>query len=114
MGDSHIGQVLAGSAPGVDGAWPAEPVRDLLERLGSSEIEEGLQIGKYNLRGVTSRGVYDGGVQERHLAQQYKTWSTQTAGRWPRTSRVLQEMALTYEREAERNDMRAQEEADAG
>jgi excisionase family DNA binding protein len=114
VGDSHIGQVLAGSAAGADGAWPAEPVRDLLERLGSSEIEEGLQIGKYNLRGVTMRGAYDGGGQERQLAQQFKAWSARTAGRWPRTSRVLQEMALTYDREAERNDMRAQEEADAG
>jgi hypothetical protein len=114
VGDQQIGQMLAGSPPGVDGAWPAESVRDLIERLGSRELENGLHIGKLNLRGVTSRSIYEGGVQERALAAQFESWSAIAAGRWPRTSRLLKELAQSYERDAIREDMEAQEDADAG
>ncbi len=114
VGDEQIGELLSGSPEGSDGAWPAEPVRDLIERIGSKELENGLHIGKVNARGVTSRGVYDGGDQERELAGQFREWSSQTAGRWPRTSRLLQELSESYERDAAREDLRARQDADAG
>ena len=113
VGDEQIGELLSGSPNGADGAWPAEPVRDLVERLGSRELENGLHIGKVNARGVTSRGVYDGGTQERALAAEFRDWAATTAARWPRTSRLLRELAESYEREALREDMRAQADADA-
>ena len=114
VGDEQIGELLSGSPEGSDGAWPSEPVRDLIERIGSEELENGLHIGKVNARGITSRGVYDGGDQERQLASQFREWSSQTAGRWPRTSRLLQELSESYERDAAREDLRARQDADAG
>jgi hypothetical protein len=113
VGDQQIGQVLAGSPPGADGAWPAEPVRDLVERLGSRELEHGLMLGKLNMRGVTSRSLYEGGAQERALATSFSEWSAATAGRWPRTSRLLEELARSYKRDAARYDAEAQQDADA-
>lgn len=112
IGDEQIGQVLAASPTGTDGIWPAEPVRDIIEAIGSTSLESGLNVGRYNARGPTSRGIFDGGQQERELAQQYREWSKLTGGRWPRTARVLRMLAETYERDAARADTEAQVRAD--
>lgn len=66
-----------------------------------------------NSRGVTSRGVYDGGDQERPLAAQYRVWATAVEA-WPRTSRLLRELADDYERDARREDERAERDANDG
>lgn len=112
IGDEQIGQVLAASPPGTDGAWPAEPVRDIIETVGSKSIETGIHVGVANDRGVTTRGVYDGGQQERELAGRYRAWAKQTADDWPRTSRVLRGLAESYECDAQREDERARVRAD--
>jgi excisionase family DNA binding protein len=112
IGDEEIGRVLAASPSGSDGIWPAEPVRAIIETIGSPSIEAGVHIGRFNDRGATTRGIYDGGAQERALADQYSEWARQTIGRWPRTSRVLRGLAESYERDARRMDERAQVTAD--
>jgi hypothetical protein len=111
IGDEEIGRVLAASPSGSDGAWPAEPVRELIETIGSTSIEAGLHVGVLNARGVTSRGVYDGGEQERGLAARYRAWSQDTAS-WRRTSRILRRLADSYERDARLMDEQAQITAD--
>ncbi len=108
IGDEQIGQVLAASPPGTDGIWPAEPVRDIIETIGSQSIESGIHVGVINDRGITSRGVFDGGKQERELASRYRQWGKETAGEWPRTSRVLRGLAEDFERDAQREDERAE------
>jgi hypothetical protein len=112
IGDEVIGQAFAHSPAGDDGTWPAEPVRDMLEAIGSRELENGLVIGRLNSRGVTSRGVYDGGDQERTLAAKYRSGSNSTKATWPRTSRVLRAIAESYERDAKREDLEAELDAD--
>lgn len=112
IGDELIGQALAHSPSGDDGTWPAEPVRDMLEAIGSRELENGLVIGRLNSRGVTWRGVYDGGDQERTLAATYRSGSNSTKATWPRTSRVLRAIAESYERDATREDLKAELDAD--
>lgn len=104
IGDECLGQVLSGSPPGADGIWPAEAIRDLLEDLESESLERGLEIGKFNSRGVTSRGVFDGGKQERALATQYEEWARKVMVRWPKTGRLLREMAESYKSWARRED----------
>lgn len=111
IGDEEIGRVLSASPPGSDGAWPAEPVRELIETIGSASIEGGFHIGVINARGITSRGVYDGGEQERELAARYRAWAQDTA-RWRRTSRLLRRLADSYEHDARRMDEEAQITAD--
>ena len=44
--------------------WATEEIRELIEELASTNLESGLTVGVFNLRGVTTRGVYDGGAQE--------------------------------------------------
>ena len=112
IGDEQVGQVLAASPLGADGIWPAEPVRNILEAIGSPSLETGVHLGVVNSRGVTSRGVYDGGRQERELSARYREWAKQTAATLPRTSRVLRGLAESYERDAQREDERAELDAD--
>jgi hypothetical protein len=112
IGDELIGQLLAASPAGSDGIWPAESVREIIESTGSQNIESGIHTGVINDRGVTTRGVFDGGQQEWELAAHYRELSTQTATNWKRTSRVLRRLAEDYERQARRNDAEAAVRAD--
>jgi excisionase family DNA binding protein len=112
IGDEQIGQILSASPLGTDNIWPAEPVRDLLETIGSPSIETGVHLGVINQRGVITRGVYEGGQQERALAARYRQWARQTAANWPRTSRVLRGLAESYERQAQHEDAQAEVIAD--
>jgi hypothetical protein len=112
IGDEQIGRVLSTSPDGNDGIWPAEPVRDLLESIGSTHMETGVHSGVINARGFTSRGIYDGGEQERVLAERYRRWAKDAAVKWPRTSRVLRGLAETYERDASDHDAEAEVTAD--
>lgn len=113
IGDECIGEVLSGAPPGADGIWPAEPVRALLEAMDSQSLGQGLAIGKFNARGVTSRGVFDGGRQEDALADQYEAWSKQVMARWPETGRLLREMGRSYRSWARRQDAMSEEWANA-
>ena len=97
IGDEEIGRVLSHSPVGADGIWPAEPVREIIEAVGSSSIESGMVVGALNARGGTMRGVFDGGGQERDLASKYRQWSRATAPSARRTSRILRLIAESYE-----------------
>lgn len=108
IGDELIGQTFAHAPVDVDGIWPPVPVRDLIESIGSRNLENGAVTGRLNSRGLTTRGVYDGGSQERTLAEQYKQWSLGVQVQWPRTARILRALAGSYERDAAREDERAQ------
>lgn len=114
IGDELIGQVLASSPAGQDGVWPAEEVRDVIENLLNARIEAGLQIGRTNQRGVTSRGVYDGGDQERALENDYREMASRIATRWPRTARLLRDIADHYKGEAAFHDADAERWGDQG
>lgn len=77
--------------------WPCEPVRDLLDNVESQHLGEGFITGKVNLRGVTSRGMFDGGEQERSLADQHRTDAARIASSWPFTARLLRRLADSFE-----------------
>jgi hypothetical protein len=104
IGDQCIGHVLRYAPNGVDGAWPHEVVRNLVEELQSQQIEKGIETEVANSRGVTSRGVFEGGDQERALAQQYRAWAETVQTRWPRTAAMLRRIAEHYEWEARLHD----------
>ena len=108
IGDQRIGEVLANSPIGIDGVWPCEAVRDVLETAQSPEhLRIGFSIGRSNQRGFTSRGIFDGGTQERELAQVYRRDAAQIRLRWPATARLLRELAESYESDGRRQDTRA-------
>lgn len=108
IGDQLIGGTFANASTGCDGIWPEEPIRDLVEKLSSPHIETGMILGHLNSRGATSRSVYEGGGQERDLANRYFTDSRSIGIRWPRTATVLREIGWRYEQDAAREDLQAE------
>lgn len=107
--DGHIGEVLASSPDGKDGMWPAEEVRDILESLRNPKLEAGLFRGRLNRRGMTIRGIFDGGTQEASLSARYREDARRMNAQWPRAAAVLNSLAEDYEREALREDTEAEQ-----
>jgi len=106
--DQQIGQIIAfAPADTGDGAWPAKPIRDVIEELAAKEIERGIALSRFNQRGAFSKAMYDGGQQERGLASQYRTWA-EVARNWPRTSALLQQIADDWDHHAQRADTEAE------
>jgi hypothetical protein len=114
IGDSQLGELLAGVFPDEDEIWPAEPVRELVEELESEPFDDGLFVGRMNSRGITTRGVYSGGSSERQLAARYGDDAAALEARWPRTAQILRRLQRNYDRIADREDEEAGRRADDG
>ena len=103
---SYIGRALAHTAE-LDGAWPQRPVADVIEHLHSEDLERGIQIERYNMRGVFSRAMFEGGVQERELVERYRRWAAQLPGSHMRTRALLNSIAEGWDADAKRADEEA-------
>jgi hypothetical protein len=112
VGDVKIGELLGRSIGGEDGIWPPESVRDLIEDVRSTALEDGLRCGRMNQRGTTVRDPYDGGAQEASLASGLRREAGRLEARWPRVARLVRGMAESYEADARRLDREAQRRAD--
>ena len=104
IGDEIIGQILSHSPIGKDTIWPHEAVRDVIERFCSHDIESGLEVGKFNQRGVITKSPTEGGEQERKIAANYESQAELIRFKFPRTASMLKRMADTYKRDAIRAD----------
>jgi len=104
IGDDRIGEFLSHSPEGDDGLWPHEAVRDVIERIKSSEVDEAMTVGKRNSRGVTSRSPYAGGLQERALVEKYNCDADAIQIVYPRSADILRSIAKGYEWDADRED----------
>ena len=103
--DNCIGQLFAHAPANPNGAWPAEPVRRVIEQLASADVDAGLNTGIFNRRGAMWRG--EGGGQERRLSDKFRSQAEQAESRWPRTAAVLRNVADRYAQQARREDGRA-------
>ena len=87
--------------------WLLSPMADLLDLPDASELRRGFETGIYNSRGVTTRGPYNGGAQERQVATRFR----EAAGRYslthPRLAASIRNIAETYDLEAKREDDQA-------
>ncbi|MFD6883655.1 hypothetical protein [Rhodococcus sp. NPDC060084] len=106
-GEAQIGTVLAYSKTDADGTWPSLPVRNFLEDESSEVIDRHFMISINNQRGVTTRGLDEGGDQERILAERYYALASTVTDEWPRTARLLRRIAESYKHEANREDENA-------
>ncbi len=108
--DQEIGRILA-YAPNdpVDGAWPHRVVRNILESLGNEIIKSGLTIAIHNNQGVFTKEVFEGGKQERTLAEQWRGWASVVRNHWPYTGGILTNIAEDFERGGKRADDDADE-----
>jgi len=109
IGDSKIGEILSASRREPDQPWPPTPVREIIEMVRSRALESGFEIGVYNRRGVTVRLPHDGGGQERALAEVYRRDAAALRFDWPRTSACLDRISTTYEVDAAREDLSAEQ-----
>jgi hypothetical protein len=109
--EQQIGALLA-HAPSSkkDNAWPHEAVRSAIEKLGSDELELGVSIERFNMRGAYSKAIGEGGEQERVLARQYREWAN-AMPEWPRVAAMLMRISERWIRDAEQADLYAQQEA---
>jgi hypothetical protein len=106
-GDSQIGELLAKAPDAEDGGIIPTVVRDLLEDVRSRHMEDGLFVGLRNRRGVTQRGLFDGGGQERDLADRFGA-AVDVCQPWPRTARVLHDLQDSYRHDGHREDAQAE------
>jgi hypothetical protein len=109
IADQYIGHVLA-HAPDdpTDKAWPHRAVRDLIEQLESSDVEKGITVERFNMRGVTTKAAYEGGKQERDIAEKYRRWAKVSVAH-VRTSAMLGAIAKSWDKYADAEDERAEQ-----
>jgi hypothetical protein len=108
VGDLRIGQVLAFAPSGADGVWPDTAVCDLIDDLVNEIIERGIESGVFNQRGVFSKSLTEGGMQERRLAETYRGYVDALNDGWPRTAAMLRRISDTYASWARREDVEAE------
>ncbi len=109
--DQRIGAIFAHSpASKNDNAWPHEAVRSVIEKLRSDELERGVAIERFNMRGAYWKAIGEGGDQERALARQSREWAD-VVPEHPRTAAMLMRIADSWLCEAERADLSAQRES---
>lgn len=106
VADVHLGQVFAKSKEDTDGGVPLRPIREIIDATKSEDIERGFIIGLHNLRGVFSKALYEGGEQERALADKYERYA-EICKDYPRTAKALRAVAKDYLRQAREEDERA-------
>jgi hypothetical protein len=108
-GDNVIGKLLSTAPSEFDGSWPCLCVRDIIERIPGEVILDGFSVGIFNGRGPTTRGMHEGGAQERDLAKKYHGYADACQMRWPRVAGTLRKLARSYESDARFMDDRADE-----
>jgi transcriptional regulator with XRE-family HTH domain len=109
IGDMKIGEILSAAVRVPDQPWPPEPVREIIELTRSRALERGFQMGVYNRRGVTVRSPFAGGELERNLAERYRRDADALRFDWDRTAACLDRIAATYEVDATREDLSAEQ-----
>lgn len=109
--DQSIGRLFAHSpADQLDGAWPHVAVRRAIEEFSSDEIERGIAIERFNMRGAYSKAMGEGGEQERALAQQSRDWAS-SMPEYPRTSALHNSIAKNWALHAQEEDVRSAKDA---
>lgn len=108
VGEQCVGQILGTLSADPDEMQPAIVVRDLLEQVKCQNIEQGIFTAIRNGRGITSRGLEDGGFQELELVSEYRDRASSIANRWPRTAGIWRALAESYEHEARSADGEAE------
>lgn len=108
LGDSKIGELLSGCPADPDGLWPCAAIRDLLDLISSTSMANGFSLGKHNRRGVIGRGLDEGGEQEREHRDRFFADAARIRTAHPFTSKVLRQMAESYEDLARYQDSEAE------
>lgn len=102
--DVTIGEWLSDCHPDGGGTWPPSVIAEVLDDEHHEDLRRGFCTGVLNNRGVTSRSMEEGGVQERALAARFSERASAVALRYPRLAEALDSIAKRYEHYARRED----------
>jgi len=109
IGDQRIGYVLAHAPQDANESfWPPSAVCQVIDAVAAKHIEDGFAIECLNKRGVYSKGINEGGGQERDFAARYTGWADATL-KYPRTSAMLMRISDDWNSLAEHEDVRAEQ-----
>jgi hypothetical protein len=86
--------------------WPHSEIIKIIEDLKLENLEDGILTERLNMRGSYTKEIYEGGQQEKELADNYKKWSRQCGGA-PRTEALLMEISKMWERIAKNEDQQS-------
>jgi hypothetical protein len=107
-GHYNVGQFISKSLP-IDGIWPQESICKVLEDYKNTDIDSGFYISVVNSRGTTSRGMFEGGQQERDEAKVYSDYAKKINPKFQRAFKVLKELENSYKYDANRIDEEAEQ-----
>lgn len=99
-----VGKLLPWGPREHDGTWPAPAICDVIQDLASVRLDESFRIAVYNSRGTSVRGPFEGGGQERELAEKYEGYARNLSANWPRVAAIMRKIAREYRDEAASED----------
>jgi hypothetical protein len=105
-----IGQYIGRSIyPYLDDTDILSQIATVVESVGNDDLNDGITNGLYNSRGVSSRGPFDGGGQERELAEKFSKRARTVRDISPKLANVFTSMQKSYEHDAQRWDLEAEQ-----
>ncbi len=110
--DVTLGEMLAYAPADPDGIWPCGPVRDLLDRPDLDDMRRGFMTGMFNKRGSFMKTLTEGGLQERALAEGFRSHARALHHSHVHLAATLDELAGSYDRDGLREDVQARLRAD--
>lgn len=85
-------------------SWPAPVIADLLDQDDCEDIRRGFSTGVHNSRGVSSRMPYDGGDQEREIANKFRIFGAAWENQKPNLAVMIENIAKSFEHDSRRHD----------
>jgi hypothetical protein len=76
---------------------------------GRLRFRDELEVAKKNLRGITSKGIFEGGRQEQSIAAPYREGAASLRLTCPETAALLDRIAASYEEDAREEDTSARD-----
>ena len=107
VADVHIGQLLAKYPEDLPN-WPARTIFQVIEDINTKEIKKGYSVGMYNKRGVTTRGIFDGGGIERDRAEYFGELASSLMCDYPNVAGIFQQLHVAYGELANNHDEMAE------
>ncbi len=106
--DLVIGRLFSHAKESADSVWPRPEICTIIEEIASKPLEDGMSCQEIANRGVTTKDVGEGGLQEVEQANRYRNYVSALGSRWPRTSTMVEKIACMYEKDAKHEDLRAE------
>lgn len=107
VADAYIAQVLA-QYPETEKSWPLDEICNVLETINTDSIRRNFSAAIFNKRGATSRGIFDGGEQERVLARHFSKLAKLQKNKFPSVASIFDNLSKDYEEYAKREDESAE------